>query len=718
MRSDSYISVMLGTGKCEECASARTELFCTNCDGFFCRSCFSDVHPAKSRTMGSHVALTLGKVEKTQMAKLRESLKKARESIKASLVKEPGMVFTPLVDIKAYIDEKAIDAPIFVPEPIESLKKTLTERIQILKSELKNIQQIQRVQSAELDRWAGEVRDIQKKVLNEFTPCYTKLSSLITKIKTRAFELRARELQPILSSKDAVKEAIVHLRHAIEMSNHEESKDSKDRLLAARKHAAGVLNSSAVFEVDGKLKLMSLEAENSKVLSIAQGLGRVRMRYRMEDLYEEALVLLEKDEENLAFPKLQESAQLGYVPAQIKLAYCFHSGIGDQKINYNQALKWALEAVKSPLATPDIFTFIGKVSMDGEGTSKDIPTAVSYFRRAAECGDSEAIKILAVSIPREFLPLKDAFPWMQKAAELNHEQSMLALGFVYLRGEEDVVPIDVHKGIDLFKRAALTGYAEAQFQFALCLHHSLLQPKEAIDWYTKAALQNHLASKLSLAYIYESGTLMDIPADSVEALKWYESAATQGDASAQMRAAFLLESKTDDVKTHQAKALQWYKAAAAQNQAFAQFKYGEYLENGKGGAVEDWKEAMIQYKKAAEQGFEHAMCALALEYLEGPETNLLEAKFWYEKAKEKNVPEALFRLGTIHIEGLGVPENVDLGKEYLNLAAAAGHPQAQYVLQVSMKRGFFMSTKDLGITSAAARHKASLGKRAPSSSGG
>ena len=58
-------------------------------------------------------------------------------------------------------------------------------------------------------------------------------------------------------------------------------------------------------------------------------------------------------------------------------------------------------------------------------------------------------------------------------------------------------------------------------------------PKQAAEWYKKAADQGNISAELHLAVLYRDGAGKTFPRDAGQAAAWYRKAADQGDAGAQ-----------------------------------------------------------------------------------------------------------------------------------------------------------------------------------------
>ena len=128
------------------------------------------------------------------------------------------------------------------------------------------------------------------------------------------------------------------------------------------------------------------------------------------------------------------------------------------------------------------------------------------------------------------------------------------------------------------------------------------------------------------------------------------------------------------------KALNSFYVLAKKGDAEAQFNVGMIYENGKGVKV-DLVEAIRWYEKSAKQGKGAAQYNLAQIYYEKgrqSEPHAYEkAKYWYEKAIEREVKEAYNNLAVLYMKGLGVKKNEQKAFELFSKAAELGDNKAQ-----------------------------------------
>lgn len=243
---------------------------------------------------------------------------------------------------------------------------------------------------------------------------------------------------------------------------------------------------------------------------------------------------------------IERAAEIGYAPAQNKIAVCYAHGLG---------------------------------------VPKDSDEAIKWFRKAAEQGCAEAQRNLAfryefgIGIQKN---LAEAVKWFRKAAEQGDTMSQNEVGLCYLRGEGVVQDYD--EAIKWFRKASEKGNALAQGNLGLCLKNdwgdsglSLQERrKEAVKLFWKSANQGCDAAQFELGECYREGVL--VGRDLEEAEKWYVMSAKQGYVKAQSALGFLYIrgfGRKAGEKLRYEDAVMWLRKAADQGDHAAMGKLDE-----------------------------------------------------------------------------------------------------------------------------------------------
>lgn len=138
----------------------------------------------------------------------------------------------------------------------------------------------------------------------------------------------------------------------------------------------------------------------------------------------------------------QPLAEDGMAEAQVNLGHMYNEGLG-VNVDFEQALYWYTLASESD--QPEAIFNLGLLYLDGNGVTQHSPTAIDYFERAEELGVPDASYML---------------------------------GTLQLSGEQGV-PINLERGRERIRQAALGGVPEAQFTFANVLLSGVGAPRKA-----------------------------------------------------------------------------------------------------------------------------------------------------------------------------------------------------------------------------------------------
>lgn len=193
---------------------------------------------------------------------------------------------------------------------------------------------------------------------------------------------------------------------------------------------------------------------------------------------------------------------------------------------------------------------------------------------------------------------------------------------------------------------ALNGNVSAQFELGKRYEYGHGLPKDekqACGWYWKAAEQKHMP-----------------------AIEYIQKKATAGSAWAEYLCGWLYE-KGYGVLQNATKAVYWIKRAVDRHYPLAQFCMAQLYDAGNR-VNKNEEEAINLCHQAAKQG-----CDQALQ--------------WLEKKAEQDA-EALYALGILYFEGIGVPENKTKAFDYIQKAAKQNQPKAQYQLILCYENGY------------------------------
>lgn len=126
-----------------------------------------------------------------------------------------------------------------------------------------------------------------------------------------------------------------------------------------------------------------------------------------------------------------------------------------------------------------------------------------------------------------------------------------------------------------------------------------MNPKKAVEWYTKAAEQGLRIAQCNLGVCYKNGN--GVEKNLEEAIKWYTKAADQGYAEAQYYLGKAYD-KGEGVAKNDSEAMKWYLKAVKNNSPEAAYYYGGMLLEGnkQKGITKNIPEGVKYLRKAAD----------------------------------------------------------------------------------------------------------------------
>jgi TPR repeat protein len=202
------------------------------------------------------------------------------------------------------------------------------------------------------------------------------------------------------------------------------------------------------------------------------------------------------------------------------------------------------------------------------------------------------------------------------------------------------------------------------------------KPKEAVNLFRRAADYGHAEAQYHIGRCYATGK--GLQRSSEEALKWYQRSADQGNTEAQYQVGRCYE-LGKGVKKKIKEAIKWYKISADEGHAEGQYCLGNCYHNGRG-VRRDARKTIKWLQKAADQGHTVAQYELGKCYLDGwgVEEDAKVGLKWFNKAASKRHVGAQYYIGECYLTGWGVEENEKVGFKWLKKAAELGHREARY----------------------------------------
>ena len=355
----------------------------------------------------------------------------------------------------------------------------------------------------------------------------------------------------------------------------------------------------------------------------------------------------------------------------------------------------------------------------------------NYFLKAAELGNIESQEQLAslylLGIPQEVLNIEEGKKWLIRAATAGNPIAQFRLANAYLQDQYSF-GLNVEEAMKWLELSGKGGYHQAQFtraylllygeheankdpvlafnllkeltenhpdyglgfyQLGICYEEGLgteIDYKKAIDAY-KESVDQVIYSKIRIGDIYATG--FNDSEEGVSSYKlafdYYCMAAQQNDPYAYMRLGDCFE-RGIWVKKDGKKALSNYKMAdKLGGHPTAKYTIAALLLSGSTNLKRDIKKGISYLIDAAtKDNNEFAQVELATYYFFGEcglERDFPAAVYYFHLASEKNNLDALYFLGIIHMNGMGLKKDTEKGIEYLCKASERGCPQSlQYLL--------------------------------------
>ena len=166
-----------------------------------------------------------------------------------------------------------------------------------------------------------------------------------------------------------------------------------------------------------------------------------------------------------------------------------------------------------------------------------------------------------------------ALAWFRKAADQGFAKAQYNLGLMYELG--DGVARDYAQAMIWYRKAADQGLATAQYEIGHLYNggHGVARDyAQAMIWYRKAADQGDASAQNNIGFMYADGR--GVGQDYQQAMIWYRKAADQGDADAQYNIAGLYE-RGEGVPMDIVQATAWYRKAVESGSDEAKTKLAE-----------------------------------------------------------------------------------------------------------------------------------------------
>ena len=328
-----------------------------------------------------------------------------------------------------------------------------------------------------------------------------------------------------------------------------------------------------------------------------------------------------------------------------------------QKGLYEYAVKYYEKAVEG--RNVEAMTELADLYRTGTGVTKDMTKALSLLTRAAFLGDGRAMNKLGVLYSGEDgvkTDAKKSFEWCRKAAAAGNLEGMYNAAYKYMNG--DGVTRNLEAGVDWLIKAAQGGYPPAMYDLA-GLYEKAGDLFNAFTWRLRAATSGHVNAMNDVGYMYSHG--VGVERNPTAGMAWYKLAAHRDNLTAIKNLAYHYSCGVNVEKNFD-EAVYFYERAIVLGDEEALNELGDlYLDNGNfeiaakyyqqavekeitgamvslalmflsgQGVQEDYERAVNLMERAAISGNVTAMAYFGF-FLTSSEDSKKLAEFWLRKA--------------------------------------------------------------------------------------
>ncbi len=353
---------------------------------------------------------------------------------------------------------------------------------------------------------------------------------------------------------------------------------------------------------------------------------------------------------------LTQAAEAGNARACYDLAYVLLEN-PNKPLDQADFAKWLHKA--AALNLPEAQFELGIYQLYQHNTQEGL----GWLEKAAATGNPRwQLQLSRYYCCSNYVPLPNmerSFHWALAAAKAGLVEAMSHVGYCYSAGLG--VAKDNAKAVHWMEKAADAGDAYSQNNLGICYEYGLgveADSAKAIYWYEKAIKNDFLEAHTNLAvlYVYTAPKPYYNPAKGFALL---QRAAARG----HLRAMSVMGECYQfgvGVKRDLKQAFYWQNLAHEKGYYIASYYLGRmYLEGV--GVPQDTERALKLFTaSAAEETWGGAACAIGDIYLQGTKTinkNYDKALLWYTQAARQNNQRAMYQLGRMYENGLGVGKN-------------------------------------------------------------
>ncbi len=426
-----------------------------------------------------------------------------------------------------------------------------------------------------------------------------------------------------------------------------------------------------------------------------------------------ALILIQADAYEDAFPFLEKAAKAGLGEANFQLGICYAHGLGceaDMKRSV-QHLTHAAENrhIRAMGALATIYKLGLGIPSSPEKTQHWDEQLALTLNRDDQLLTANQAYCTATQLARHVIKNdKEALGILRSEAKKGGIVTIYSLALAHYAGLGQTEP-KLTTAFTLMEKAARAGLPEAAYGLGLFYLNGTgceLDHDKGVSWLERAAEKDHAAAlaMLAIGYWGEDGYNIKLPRDYKKSLELNLRAAALGNSVAQNHAGYMLYRHMGRKGTEE-EIQRLFEQAGENNYPSALFTLGERstiaahdIKKAEGKFSPESLETMCHYyRRAAELGFDKAMERLA-DYHKGGfgnEPDIAQRIYWLELASEFGNSSCSNALALHYIKGDGVKKNIERGLAIYerNAQTINGHSAASALANLYFN-GYFGVTKD------------------------
>lgn len=393
-----------------------------------------------------------------------------------------------------------------------------------------------------------------------------------------------------------------------------------------------------------------------------------------------------KENKKLAYIWYKKAALKGNPFAQYILGYNYLIGNGVDR-NIQTAIYWLEKSCEYEYAPAQYE--LAKLYYTALGVNQDFSKAFELYTKSAEDGYSPAQYALAYMYKNGKGCDKNiisSYYWLEKSAQNNYEDSYYLMGEYYLKGL--YVDENYEKAYYYLNLSSEVGNGKAQELLGDMYYYGYHVTKDenrAIQLYLESARNGNVEIYNKLGTYYKKKN--DIP----KAIFYYKKGCLYDSpwCAEELGSIYLAGNGT---KEDIGKALKYFKLASKKELEYSiamvgyiYYKYNEEFN-------EDYNPWLLQaYSKGSSNAAYFLSKDLLVKYYKGEDVDFDKLYEYTNFAAEKGIPGAIYHLGVIYEDGIGVDK--DLLKGYLNYEKAAlkGDGKAYIKMANSFQHGTYYS---------------------------